>query len=110
MLLEAIDEELRWAAISKEQINRLTQRLKRDKYQMSGKTTYKQEFVTCGGITLDEVDFRTMQSRICPGLFFAGEVLDIDGITGGFNFQNAWTTSWIAGQSMGARASARRFL
>ena len=110
VLLEAIDEELRWAAISKEQINRLTQRLKRDKYQMSGKTTYKQEFVTCGGITLDEVDFRTMQSRICPGLFFAGEVLDIDGITGGFNFQNAWTTSWIAGQSMGARASARRFL
>ncbi len=101
LISEGIHEELRWAEISKEQVTRLTNRLQRDKYKMSGKTTYKQEFVTCGGITLDEVDFRTMQSRRCPGLYFAGEVLDIDGITGGFNFQNAWTTSWIAGQSMG---------
>lgn len=102
LLLENIDGELRWAGISKEQLSKLSRRLQRDTYLMSGKTTYKQEFVTCGGITLDEVDFRTMQSRLCPGLFFAGEVLDIDGITGGFNFQNAWTTGWIAGQSMGS--------
>ena len=101
LLLEDIDEELRWGAMGKERMNKLTQRLKRDHYKMSGKTTYKQEFVTCGGINLDEVDFRTMQSRLCPGLYFAGEILDIDGVTGGFNFQNAWTTSWIAGQSMG---------
>nr|MBP7601481.1 NAD(P)/FAD-dependent oxidoreductase [Thermoflexales bacterium] len=64
-----------------------------------GKGQFKEEFVTAGGIALDEVDFRTMESRICPGLYFAGEVLDIDGITGGYNFQAAWTTGWIAGQA-----------
>jgi predicted flavoprotein YhiN len=69
---------------------------------MQGKTTHKQEFVTCGGVCLDEVNFKTMESRICPGLYFAGEILDIDGITGGFNFQNAWTTGWIAGQNAAA--------
>jgi hypothetical protein len=68
---------------------------------VSGKGIFKEEFVTCGGVALNEVDFRTMQSKVCPGLFFAGEVLDIDGITGGFNFQSAWTTGWIAGQKMG---------
>ncbi|MGL5889533.1 MAG: NAD(P)/FAD-dependent oxidoreductase, partial [Bacteroidia bacterium] len=62
----------------------------------NGKTTFKEEFVTAGGIELAEVDFKTMQSRKIAGLFFAGEVLDIDGITGGFNFQAAWTTGWIA--------------
>ena len=61
----------------------------------------KEEFVTCGGIPLPEVDFKTMESRLVPGLYFAGEALDIDGITGGYNFQNAWTTGWIAGRSMG---------
>ena len=65
-----------------------------------GKTTYKEEFVTCGGISLDEIDFKTMQSRLVPGLHFAGEVLDIDGITGGFNFQAAWTTGFLAGQAI----------
>ena len=64
-----------------------------------GKTTHKEEFVTCGGVTLKEVHFKTMESKICPGLFFAGEILDIDGVTGGFNFQNAWTTGFIAGTS-----------
>ncbi len=76
--------------------------LKADRYRSDGKTTHKEEFVTCGGVTLSEVDFRTMESRICPGLFFAGEILDIDGITGGFNFQNAWTTGWIAGRAASA--------
>jgi len=65
-------------------------------YQIDGKTTHKEEFVTCGGVTLKEVDFRNMGSRICPGLHFAGEILDIDGVTGGFNFQNAWTTAFLA--------------
>ena len=69
-------------------------------FKVVGKSLYKEEFVTCGGVRLSEVDFRTMQSRICPGLYFAGEVLDIDGVTGGFNFQSAWTTGMIAGLAM----------
>ena len=67
----------------------------------SGKSLNKDEFVTCGGVRLSEVNFKTMESRMCPGLHFAGELLDIDGITGGFNFQSAWTTGWLAGQAMG---------
>lgn len=72
--------------------------LQRNTYPIKGKTTYKQEFVTSGGVDLDEVNFKTMQSRLCPGLHFAGEILNIDGVTGGFNFQNAWTTGWLASQ------------
>ncbi len=75
----------------------LAHRLHADTYHVEGKTTHKEEFVTCGGITLKEVDFKTMESKLCPGLYFAGEILDIDGVTGGFNFQNAWTTGYIAG-------------
>jgi predicted flavoprotein YhiN len=67
---------------------------------VTGKSMNKEEFVTCGGIPLPAVDFKTMQSRLVPGLFFAGEALDIDGITGGFNFQAAWATAWIAGQAL----------
>ena len=74
--------------------------LRRTELTIEGKTTYKQEFVTCGGVTLQEVNFKTMESRRCPRLFFAGGILDIDGVTGGFNFQNAWTTGWIAGHAM----------
>lgn len=69
-------------------------------FKVEGKTLYKQEFVTCGGVALQEVDFQTMGSRRTPHLYFAGEILNIDGITGGFNFQNAWTSGWIAGKSM----------
>lgn len=69
-------------------------------YKIEGKTTFKQEFVTAGGITLKEVDFRTMESKIVPGLYFAGEILDIDGITGGFNFQNAWTGGWLISEAL----------
>jgi len=76
---------------------------------VDGKSTFKEEFVTCGGVHLEEVDFRSMQSRRCPGLFFAGEILDIDGVTGGFNFQAAWTTGWLAGRSMGMRNSTPPF-
>ncbi|MGR3911833.1 MAG: aminoacetone oxidase family FAD-binding enzyme [Candidatus Rhabdochlamydia sp.] len=78
----------------------LSQRVCQDTYQMEGKTTHKEEFVTCGGVKLNEVNFKTMESKKTPGLFFGGEVLNIDGITGGFNFQNAWTTGYIAGLSM----------
>jgi predicted Rossmann fold flavoprotein len=75
------------------------QMAKKDLYQIDGKTTYKSEFVTCGGVALKEVHFKTMESKLCPNLFFAGEVLDIDGITGGFNFQNSWTTGYLAGRA-----------
>jgi predicted flavoprotein YhiN len=80
--------------------NRLIQQLLRSEFSVSGKSLNKDEFVTCGGVRLSEVNFKTMESKICPGLFFAGELLDIDGITGGFNFQAAWTTGWIAGKAM----------
>lgn len=85
--------------ISLKQLDQLAEKLHSDVYQVNGKTTNKEEFVTCGGVNLKEVNFKTMESKLCPGLFFAGEVLDIDGITGGFNFQNAWTTGFIAGTS-----------
>lgn len=87
----------RLSEISNKQFYTLAQKLHADPYPVEGKTTHKEEFVTCGGITLKEVDFRKMESKICKGLFFAGEILDIDGVTGGFNFQNAWTTAFIAG-------------
>jgi predicted Rossmann fold flavoprotein len=83
--------------VSHKDLQILAQKLSSDCYQVEGKTTNKEEFVTCGGVSLSEVHFKTMQSKLCPGLFFAGEVLDIDGITGGFNFQNAWTTGYLAG-------------
>ena len=90
-----------WTAISRATHHRLIEQLLRTEFQVTGKSLNKEEFVTCGGVRLGEVDFKTMQSRLCPGLFFAGEVLDIDGITGGFNFQAAWTTGWIAGRALG---------
>lgn len=89
-----------WGAVRKKERNRLIDLLTNDRYEVKGKTTFKEEFVTAGGVALDEVDPLTMQSRRCPGLYFAGEVLDIDGITGGFNFQAAWTTGHIAGRSI----------
>lgn len=85
--------------LSLAKLRELSAKLCKDSYQIDGKTTNKEEFVTCGGITLKEIDFKTMESKICPGLYFGGEILDIDGITGGFNFQNAWTTGFIAGSS-----------
>jgi len=96
-----IQTERTWAELSNAQLTALCQELKQGTYNISGKGVFKEEFVTCGGVSLSEMDFKTMQSKVCPGLFFAGEVLDIDGVTGGFNFQSAWTTGWIAGQSMG---------
>ena len=85
-----------WIELGKKQLQKLAQVLVNDTYEMQGKTTFKEEFVTSGGINLKEVNFKTMESKLVPHLFFCGEVLNIDGITGGFNFQNAWSTSWIA--------------
>jgi predicted Rossmann fold flavoprotein len=95
------DPQTRWADFAKRQGQTLQQVLRGDRYPIAGKGVFKEEFVTCGGIPLGEVDFRTMQSQRQPGLFLAGEVLDIDGITGGFNFQAAWTTGWLAGTHVG---------
>jgi len=89
-----------WASVSNQLLGAIVAQLTTGEYVVSGKSMNKEEFVTCGGVRLGEVDFKTMQSRVCPGLFFAGEVLDIDGVTGGFNFQAAWTTGWLAGQAM----------
>jgi predicted Rossmann fold flavoprotein len=94
------DSKVRWSKLSRAQQHRLEQRLTRTELDVTGKSTNKEEFVTCGGVRLREVNFKTMESRIRPGLYFAGEVLDIDAVTGGFNFQAAWTTGWIAGRAM----------
>lgn len=93
----------RWADLSKKALNQLLQELSQGQYAVQGKGVFKDEFVTCGGVRLKEVNFKTMQSRCCENLYLAGEILDIDGITGGFNFQSAWTTGWIAGHAMGER-------
>ncbi|MBL9167460.1 MAG: NAD(P)/FAD-dependent oxidoreductase [Verrucomicrobiales bacterium] len=100
VLSAGIAPDARWSAISKADLARLSLQLSRMELPVQGKSLNKDEFVTCGGVRLKEVDFKTMESRVCPGLYFAGEILDIDGITGGFNFQAAWTTGWIAGQAM----------
>ena len=97
-----IGPETRWSEVPAKAQNRLLELLLRTPLQVQGKTTHKDEFVTCGGIPLAEVNFKTMESRQVPGLHFAGEVLDVDGITGGFNFQAAWTTGFLAGQAMAA--------
>jgi len=93
-----IDTQKRWAELSKKDINKIINILQNDTYTVEGKTTFKEEFVTAGGIDLDEVNFTTMQSKKTEGLYFAGEVLDVDGVTGGFNFQAAWSTGFVAAQ------------
>jgi predicted Rossmann fold flavoprotein len=95
-----IAANVQWAGVSGEALGALARQLTWAEFAVNGKSLFKEEFVTCGGVRLREVDFRTMESRVCPGLHFAGEVLDIDGVTGGFNFQAAWTTGWLAGQAM----------
>ena len=90
-----------WAGVSAASLGTLASLLTAAEFTVVGKSMNKEEFVTCGGVRLSEVEFKTMESKLCPGLYFAGEVLDIDGVTGGFNFQSAWTTGWLAGQAMG---------
>lgn len=103
VLASGIPEEQRWSSLGKRAQHQLVEQLRRTELPVSGKSLNKDEFVTCGGVRLSEVNFRTMASRLCPGLYFAGELLDIDGITGGFNFQAAWTTAWLAGRAMAAK-------
>jgi hypothetical protein len=100
VMASGIARDTRWTALSGGAQHKLIQQLLRSEFPVTGKSLNKDEFVTCGGVRLNEVNFKTMESKICPGLFFAGEVLDIDGITGGFNFQAAWTTGWLAGRAM----------
>ncbi|MEY2579295.1 MAG: hypothetical protein QOI49_2119 [Verrucomicrobiota bacterium] len=100
VLAASIDRETRWTTLSRGDATGLAHLLARTELQVNGKSLNKEEFVTCGGVDLREVNFKTMESRITPRLYFAGELLDLDGITGGFNFQAAWTTGWIAGHAM----------
>ena len=93
-----------WAQTSNDALQALAGQVAAAAFTVTGKSTNKEEFVTCGGVKLTEVDFRTLESRKVPGLFFAGEMLDVDGITGGFNFQAAWTTGWLAGRAAATAA------
>jgi predicted Rossmann fold flavoprotein len=90
-----------WGDLSKKNKNSLLRELLEGEFEIKGKSTFKEEFVTAGGVDLKAIDFKTFQSKDFPGLFLAGEVLNIDGVTGGFNFQAAWTGSWLAGQAIG---------
>ncbi|MDQ6845532.1 MAG: aminoacetone oxidase family FAD-binding enzyme, partial [Bacteroidota bacterium] len=99
-----IDENLRWADLPVKLQNFLAIQLCSQQFHVKGKTTFKEEFVTAGGIKLNEVNAATMESKIVRQLFFAGEVLDVDGITGGFNFQHAWTSGWLAAKKIASLA------
>jgi predicted Rossmann fold flavoprotein len=100
VLAAGIARDARWSALTRAQSQALVRQILRSEFSVAGKSLNKDEFVTCGGVKLGELNFQTMESKICPGLFFAGELLDIDGITGGFNFQAAWTNGFFAGNSM----------
>ena len=100
VLAAGIPRETRWAGLSRSSRHRLVRQLQQTDLPVSGKSLNQDEFVTCGGVRLSEVDCRTMESRVCPKLYLGGELLDIDGLTGGFNFQAAWTTGWLAGRAM----------
>jgi predicted Rossmann fold flavoprotein len=102
VLAAGIGGQTRWSALPRPLRQRLVRQLVNAELTVTGRSVHKEEFVTCGGVRLSEVDFRTMESRRCPGLYFAGELLDIDGLTGGFNFQAAWTTGWLAGNALAA--------
>jgi hypothetical protein len=99
-IVAGITERKIWAEVSNKSLNRLVELLIRCPFQIKGKTTYKEEFVTCGGIDLRDISFPSMESRLVKNLYFAGEILDMDGETGGFNFQAAWTTAYLASQSI----------
>jgi len=100
-----IADDTNWADLKSEQKNKLIRNLHAYTLKVIGKTTFKEEFVTCGGIDLAGIDVNTMQLKSLPGLFFCGEALNIDGITGGFNFQNAWTTAWIAAKEIARQST-----
>ncbi len=101
--LSGIDKEKRWADLPVKEQNKLVVNMVQCSFEVKGKTTFKEEFVTAGGIRLSDIDVNTMQSKILPGLYFAGEIMDVDGVTGGFNFQHAWTSGFIAASSVAGR-------
>jgi predicted Rossmann fold flavoprotein len=103
LLQSGLPEEVRWADAPAKDVNKLVKQLVVMECTVKGKTTYKEEFVTCGGIQLSEIDPATMESKLAPNLYFAGEVMDVDGVTGGFNFQHAWTSGWIAANSISSK-------
>ncbi len=104
LLEEAKINDIHWADLPSVQQNKLIQLLTNQSFTVTGKTTFKEEFVTAGGVRLSEINYNSMESRIRSGLYFAGEVLDVDGVTGGFNFQHAWTSGFIAGKSIAERS------
>tara|TARA_B100001059_G_scaffold234860_1_gene278693 strand:+ start:1874 stop:3091 length:1218 start_codon:yes stop_codon:yes gene_type:complete len=93
-----LSDDKKWGELGKKNLRKLIEFLTKDIYKVSGKTTFKEEFVTCGGVSLESIDIKTMQSKTTNDLYFAGEVLDIDGVTGGYNFQSAWSTGYVAGK------------
>lgn len=101
-MASGIGNETKWADLSKKQLTDLADQLTNGQFQVNGKSTFKEEFVTAGGIDLREINFKTMQSKLHENLFFAGEIVNIDAITGGFNFQNAWTSGFIVAKAITA--------
>ena len=100
LIASEIQLDTKWADVSKKQMTNLVHQLTNGQFQVNGKSTFKEEFVTAGGIDLKEINFKTMESRLHKNLYFAGEILNIDAITGGFNFQNAWTGGFIVAQAI----------
>lgn len=96
----ALGAEKRWDELGKKGLNKLVEALTNDQYKVTGKGAFRDEFVTCGGVSLKDINLNTMESKVCKNLYFAGEVLDVDAITGGFNLQAAWTTGFVAGKAM----------
>jgi len=100
VLASDINETQRWADINRQQLECLAEQLTNAVFKVTGKSTFKEEFVTAGGVDLKEVNFKTYESKRIPNLYFAGEVINVDAVTGGFNFQNAWTGAYIVSQSI----------
>ena len=100
LMKSGVEKEKNWSEINKKEFNIIVANLFNCELEVLGKSRFKEEFVECGGINLREINFKNMESKVCPGIYFSGEIMDIDGITGGFNFQNAWTSGWIAGSNM----------
>jgi hypothetical protein len=100
VLASSIESETKWADISKIQLQNLALQLTNSSFQVNGKSTFKEEFVTAGGVDLKEINFKTMESKVQENLYFAGEIVNIDAITGGFNFQNAWTSGFIVANAV----------
>jgi len=99
-------KDIVWADLNSVQQEKLVGQLCSQHFAVQGKTTFKEEFVTAGGVKISEVDPQSLESRLMPGVFFAGEVLDVDGITGGFNFQHAWTSGFVAGKAIAEKAGS----